>query len=43
MWASRGVAASTDGERVELLEVFAPRPAAACESEIHSDPGEFIR
>jgi len=43
VYPDRGVAFATDGERVEILEVFPPTTADGYESGIYEDPGEFIR
>ena len=43
VWPDRGVAASTDGEALEWLEVFRPRSLDAYRAEIWYDPGEFIK
>lgn len=42
-YPERGIAFATDGERVELLEVFRPTTLERYEAEIYRDPGEFIR
>lgn len=42
-YPERGIAFATDGERVELLEVFPPKTLERYEAEIYRDPGEFIR
>jgi hypothetical protein len=43
VYPDRGVAFATDGEQVEILEVFPPTTLEAYESGIYKDPGEFIR
>lgn len=43
VYPDRGVAVATDGERVEILEVFPPTTLEGYESGIYKDPGEFIR
>jgi hypothetical protein len=43
VYPQRGVAFSTDGSSVELLEVFPPTTLERYKSEIYEDPGEFIR
>ena len=39
----RGVAFASDGEQVEILELFPPTTLDAYQSGIYKDPGEFIR
>lgn len=43
VYPDRGVAFATDGDRVEILEIFPPTTLEAYESGIYKDPGEFIR
>jgi hypothetical protein len=43
VYPERGVAFATDGEQVEILEIFPPTTLDAYESGIYKDPGEFIR
>jgi hypothetical protein len=43
VYPERGAAFATDGEKVEILEVFPPTTLDGYRSEIYQDPGEFIR
>ena len=43
VYPERGVAFATDGENVEILELFPPTTLDAYQSGIYQDPGEFIR
>lgn len=43
VYPEQGVAFATDGERVEIVEVFPPTTLDAYAKEIYKDPGEFIR
>jgi hypothetical protein len=43
VYPERGVAFATDGEQVEILEIFPPTTLDAYQSGIYQDPGEFIR
>jgi hypothetical protein len=43
VYPERGVAFATDGEKVEILEVFPPTTLDAYVAGIYQDPGEFIR
>ena len=43
VYPRRGVAFASDGDRVEIVEVFPPTTLDAYESGIYQDPGEFIR
>ena len=43
VYPKRGVAFATDGENVEILELFPPTTLDAYQSGIYQDPGEFIR
>lgn len=43
VYPERGVAFATDGEKVEILEVFPPTTRKAYEAGIYDPPGEFIR
>ena len=43
VYPERGVAFASDGERVEIVEIFPPTTLEAYESAIYKDPGDFIR
>ena len=43
VYPESGVAFATDGEKVEILELFPPTTLDAYQSGIHQDPGDFIR
>lgn len=43
VYPERGVALATDGERVEIVEVFPPTTLEEYASAIYQDPGDFIR
>lgn len=43
VYPERGVAFATDGEQVEIVEIFPPTTLEDYQSGIHKDPGEFIR
>jgi hypothetical protein len=43
VYPERGVAFATDGEKVEIVEVFPPTTLDAYQSGIYQDPGDFIR
>jgi hypothetical protein len=43
VYPERGVAFATDGEKVEILELFPPTTPKAYEASIYDPPGEFIR
>ena len=43
VYPGRGIAFSADENRVEMLEAFPPMTLEAYKSQIHYDPGEFIR
>ena len=43
VYPERGVAFASDGEQVEIVELFPPTTLDAYQSGIYKDPGEFIR
>jgi hypothetical protein len=43
VYPDRGIAFSTNGDRVDLLEIFPPTTLERYKAEIYRDPGEFIR
>jgi hypothetical protein len=43
VYPARGVAFATDGEKVEIVEVFPPTTLEEYTAGIYKDPGEFIR
>jgi hypothetical protein len=43
VYPDRGVAFATDGDVVEILEVFEPMPLERYKREIYREPPEFIR
>jgi hypothetical protein len=43
VYPSRGVAFSSDGHEVELLEIFAPTTLEDYRARIYEDPGAFVK
>ena len=43
VYPERGIAFATDGEKVEIVEVFPPTTLEGYTTEIYKDPGELIR
>lgn len=43
VYPDRGIAFATDGEKVEIVEVFPPTTLEEYSTGIYKDPGEFIR
>ena len=43
VYPGRGIAFSADQDTVEMLEAFPPMTLEAYKTQIHYDPGEFIR
>jgi hypothetical protein len=43
VYADRGIAFSSDGHAVELLEIFAPTTFEDYRARIHEDPGTFVK
>jgi hypothetical protein len=43
VYPDRGVAFASDGEKIEILEIFPPTTLDAYVAGVYNDPGDFIR